>query len=44
MTTKPENSKFEIEKIPVTAGDVIFIRYEKKRRPIIEIFKGVIPI
>ena len=36
-------SNEEMEKIPVLPGDAVFIRYEKNHRPVIKVFRGVVP-
>jgi len=34
----------ELEKVLVQPGDMVFVKYDKRHKPVIKVFSGVIPI
>ena len=33
----------ELIKVPVQAGDAVFVKFDKSHKPVIKVFSGVIP-
>lgn len=33
----------ELEKVPVMPGDVVFVKYDRGHKPLIQVFNGAIP-
>lgn len=34
----------ELIKVPVQAGDAVFVKFDRAHKPIIKVFNGVVPV
>lgn len=33
----------ELMKVPVQAGDMVFVKFDRRHKPVIRVFQGVVP-